>query len=259
MNNRRAVITSIFLLFTLSLWLTGTKSLSQEAETERAIIITFDDGPREWILPKILEFLRKEKILAAFFIMCWRADAFEPAEDLILKAVTEGHGIANHTFGHGNMVEFARKKGTRWVLSDVERCSKIIKNITGYSPQFFRPPFWAINNELQNLLENEGYIVQTLDRPSLPQKERKKRDVNTGDYAFYEEYKKDKKPAISKLVNNIRAKINERERAGVNIHILTFHELPVAIDALEILVPEWREKGYQFKTLPWLYGKSYGR
>lgn len=246
-------------MFALLPWVSFSNSTPRQTAKERAMIITFDDGPREWILPKILDFLRKEKIPAAFFIQCWRIDGSD-TEDLALLAHQEGHGIANHTYGHGNMAEFTRKKGIPWVLNDVERCSRVIKNAVGYSPRFFRPPYWAITEELHQRLMAQGYIVQTLDHPSLSLEERKTRDVNTGDYARHDEYLKNRVKAVSALASEIRKKIETRERAGVTIHILVFHELPISLDALEILVPEWRQKGYYFRTLPWLYDtEGYGK
>lgn len=227
-----------------------------DQDRARTVIITFDDGPRTWIAPQILEFFRTEEIPALFFVQCWRIQDNAEGRSLLIRASREGHGIANHTYGHGNMLEFASKRGTALVLSDVERCSDAIEATVGYSPKFFRPPYWAINAELQRRLENLGYITQIIDDPALPAESRIFRDVNTTDYAFHDQYLKNPRQAVADLTDRIRKRINERERAGITVHVLAFHELPVALGALKILVPEWKEQGYEFRTLPWLYGRE---
>jgi len=254
----------ITILLAIALLTTATaypQSKTPETLEGRAIIITFDDGPRAWILPKILEFLKKEKIPAAFFVNCSKFEANEAQEDFVFGEYQEGHGVANHTYGHDNMPKYVQKKGMQWVMrEEVERCSKMIRNVTGYEPRFFRPPFWAINDTIHAELTSRGYIVQRLDNASLDKEERVFRDVNTSDYVFHEKYLKNPSEATGALVVKIRKIIAARERDGVTIHVLTFHELPVSLEALKILVPEWRANDYQFQTLPWLYKvNGYGK
>ena len=132
----------------------------------------------------------------------------------------------------------------------------------------------------------EGYLVQMLDNPQifdallkelrddpkmreLYQRERETvlttlkeqarnmrevRDVNTTDYSFQPLYQKDPEKAVSQLLLRVRQIIRGREKAGIRTHILVFHELPITIQALKVLIPEWRKSGYQFQTLRWAWG-----
>lgn len=259
MRHRRISLLLSALFFAAIVFIPFSNAISENPKADRTIVITIDDGPREWMLSKFLAFFRKERIPATFFILCWRIDGSD-TEELVFGAHQDGHGIANHTYGHGNMVEFAKRKGVNWVLNDVKRCSRIIKNIVGYSPRFFRPPYWAINEEIHQRLTAQNYTVQTLDHPSLSIEERGKRDVNTTDYLFHDRYLRDPTGATTALVHEIRKIIAAREQGGIFTHVLDIHEIPVGLAALEILVPEWRAKGYQFQTLPWIYGiKGYGK
>lgn len=43
--------------------------------------------------------------------------------------------------------------------------------------------------------------------------------------------------------------IGRRERAGVEDHILVFHELPQSIELLPRLIPELKQRGYNFVRL----------
>jgi peptidoglycan/xylan/chitin deacetylase (PgdA/CDA1 family) len=45
-------------------------------------------------------------------------------------------------------------------------------------------------------------------------------------------------------------RIEQRERQGVDQHILVFHELPQTVDLLSRLIPELKKRGYSFVPLP---------
>lgn len=241
--------------------------------SSKVIVLTFDDGPRSGILPQILEFLGVEKIVAHFFPQGWQAKKYP---ELIKKAHDAGHHIENHTYGHGMLTETLKHRGKEGALQDIEDGADAIGNITGVRPIFFRPPHWVIEERYRgawtpdpkNLLgtcqekypdnkvfkeevECRKFFVQVLDDPRLAKEYRILRDVNTLDYtdAFHKRFQKDPKGAASALAQNVRTLIQRREKAGVNTHILAFHELPVSLSALKILVPEWKKQGYEFLTL----------
>lgn len=275
----------LFLLLFLSVPASGEKVLRgypilkiySPTPPERFLTLTFDDGPRPWILPEILDFLKKENIKATFFVQGWQAEA-NPV--LIARTHEEDHEIGNHTYGHVSIPEFVKKKGKRWVVnSDIERASRILQNITGQRPRFFRPRSWLISELYKETTDCQrffhpqrgyvfpertlykeelgckwGYIVQVLDDPRLPPYLRTLRDVNTLDYEFHEQYKKKPSQATKVLVTVIKKVLAEREKKGIYIHVLTFHELPVSLDVLKALVPYWRSQGYRFVTLRKVYG-----
>jgi peptidoglycan/xylan/chitin deacetylase (PgdA/CDA1 family) len=43
--------------------------------------------------------------------------------------------------------------------------------------------------------------------------------------------------------------IEQRERRGVDQHILVFHELPQTVELLSRLIPELKQRGYSFVLL----------
>jgi peptidoglycan/xylan/chitin deacetylase (PgdA/CDA1 family) len=44
-------------------------------------------------------------------------------------------------------------------------------------------------------------------------------------------------------------RIEQRERQGVEQHILVFHELPQTVELLSRLIPELKKRGYRFVRL----------
>lgn len=60
------------------------------------VALTFDDGPDPAVTPRVLEILRREGILATWFITGSRA-AEHPK--LLRQIVADGHQIANHMWG----------------------------------------------------------------------------------------------------------------------------------------------------------------
>jgi peptidoglycan/xylan/chitin deacetylase (PgdA/CDA1 family) len=44
-------------------------------------------------------------------------------------------------------------------------------------------------------------------------------------------------------------RIEQRERQGVDQHILVFHELPQTVELLSRLIPELKKRGYSFVPL----------
>lgn len=177
-------------------------------------------------------------------------------------------------------------------IRDAERAGREIYALVGYTPLFLRPPKWDIDQTLYCVLTEQRWIVQITEKgirdsacphlenilsrrrvqtPHEPREifdaeereaERTRRDVNTEDYAVYAWYleKKDERftDAVRKLKENVRNVIARREKAGIKIHILTFHELSITVEALKTLIPEWRRQGYRFENLPWIYGITEG-
>ena len=147
------------------------------------IILTFDDGPRTKITPQILDFLKEEKIRATFFVLGQNInpsaarnkeerEEMEGNRALLLRAKSEGHEIANHTYGHPLISEWLPKKGKQWILNDIERNARLIHDLLGYRPRFFRPRSWVIDikfptkwvvsNTFPNTLCGEYHAEQVL-------------------------------------------------------------------------------------------------
>ena len=73
------------------------KALWRMDRHERAVYLTFDDGPIPEATPFILEVLRTEGIKATFFVV---GDNVRKYPELFQQILDEGHCVGNHTHNH---------------------------------------------------------------------------------------------------------------------------------------------------------------
>lgn len=64
---------------------------------EKAVYLTFDDGPIPEVTPWVLELLDKHNIKATFFMV---GDNIRKHPDVFQMVIDRGHRIGNHTFNH---------------------------------------------------------------------------------------------------------------------------------------------------------------
>ena len=230
----------------------------------KLIALTFDDGPKPCVLMgtrsgkgvpsrSLLGLLDQQGVKATFFVMGWRLskNADEKCRQVdggVCREAAEeehrrGHEIENHTYGHGDFRVMAKRYGEEWVLNDIDRASAIIQKITGDTPTYLRPPDWTIWPELQEKIEARGYHLMTRSRAVPPAR----RDVDSEDYfCAGQDMSKCPKPSD---YDYVLRNIEQRERQGVEQHILVFHELPQTVELLSRLIPELKKRGYSFVPL----------
>jgi len=234
----------------------------------KSIALTFDDGPKPYVLvgrksqngvssPSLLELLDREGVKTTFFVMGFRladsANEFCRGIDVGIncrQAAEEvhrrGHEIENHTHGHGAFSRMAKRYGEEWILSDIDRASRIIQSVTGVRPQYVRPPDGDIWEGLLKKIESRGYHVMTKSQRNIAEAPALE-DVDSQDY-LYSLQDSSKSPVTTER-NYVLNRIQQRERKGVYTHVLVFHELPISVEVLSTLIPELKKRGYVFQTL----------
>ncbi|MBQ8673931.1 MAG: polysaccharide deacetylase family protein [Bacteroides sp.] len=191
---------------------------------EKAVYLTFDDGPIPEVTPWVLDLLDKYGIKATFFMV---GDNIRKHPEEFRMVVERGHRIGNHTFNHLRGFEFTAKE----YLTNTERAQEYMKEVCkevehALYPLLFRPPHGHMTFGQYIVLRNRYRIVMW--------------DLVTRDYS-----KKMRPPQV--LANVMRY--------ARNGSIITFHDslkswnngnlqyaLPRAIDFL-------LEEGYAFKLL----------
>ena len=193
---------------------------------EKAVYLTFDDGPIPEVTPWVLDLLDKHNIKATFFMV---GDNIRKHPDEFRMVVERGHRIGNHTFNHIRGFEYTAKN----YLGNTEQ-AKIFMEMGGdincnvekvLYPLLFRPPHGHMFANQYLTLKRTYKIVMW--------------DLVTRDYS-----KKLRGPQV--LANVMRY--------ARNGSIITFHDslkswcngnlqyaLPRAIDFL-------KEEGYEFKV-----------
>ncbi len=102
--------------------------------TPDSIALTFDDGPTPPFTTHILEILRDRHLSATFFIIGRHASEHP---GLIRRIADEGHTLGNHSWDHHH---FGINHGRDYWRTQLSRTNDAILNITGITPQLFRPP-----------------------------------------------------------------------------------------------------------------------
>lgn len=98
---------------------------------EKAVYLTFDDGPHPVATPFVLKQLKEHGALGTFFCIGKNVETYP---EIYQQVLAEGHTVGNHTYSHLN----AWKTANDIYLEDVARASRIIDS------SLFRPPYGRI-------------------------------------------------------------------------------------------------------------------
>lgn len=99
-----------------------------------AVALTFDDGPDPRVTDRILEILADWRVPATFFVVGRR---IRRRESLVERALAAGHEIGNHSYSHRPLVF----RSGDLVSRELEKTSRLIAQIAGRAPAWFRPPY----------------------------------------------------------------------------------------------------------------------
>ena len=178
---------------------------------EKAVYLTFDDGPIPGITPWVLDLLDKYKIKATFFLV---GDKIRKHPEEFKMILEHGHRVGNHTYNHIRGFEYK----TEDYLANTEKANEMIQT------DLFRPPHGHMGMKQYYALRNKYKIIMW--------------DLVTRDYSkrlngpqVFEKVKKyARNGSIITFHDSIKAEQNMK------------YALPRSIEWL-------KEQGYAFKTL----------
>ncbi len=119
---------------------------SQNRLKSRNIALTFDDGPDPVVTPLVLSALKEKKVTAIFFLIGEKAEKYP---HLVRQILAEGHQVGNHSYSHSAWLGFFSVNRLR---EDLEKCSRVLQDISGNSVTLFRPPFGVTNPRYSRVL-----------------------------------------------------------------------------------------------------------
>lgn len=103
-------------------------------QADRAVALTFDDGPDPVVTPRILDLLQSHGAQATFFVVGERA-ARHP--ELVRRMRDEGHTVGTHTQHHRLRFHFA---GPASICREIHAGVDVVGGILAQRPTLFRPP-----------------------------------------------------------------------------------------------------------------------
>lgn len=191
--------------------------IDKETTESKVVLLTFDDGPKDHeTLDPLLDILDKHQAKAIFFVNGYRVKANPD----LLKAIHERKQvIGNHSWDHIDL----KKEQAPQVKEQIENVQEIVKELTGQSPVFFRPPFGSSNDHVRATAKDNGLLFMTWSNGSLDW------DMN--------KLPEEKRPQA--VIDNVI----EQLHSGSNI---LMHELPWTASALDSLLTQLEQKGYTF-------------
>ena len=118
---------------------------------KKKIFLTFDCGYENGFTPKILDVLKKQKVVAAFFVT---KPFIREGTELVRRMKREGHIVGNHTVHHKSMPTLSDRDNKQEIID----CAQYCKEATGYEmDHFIRTPMGEYNEKTLKLTKSMGY------------------------------------------------------------------------------------------------------
>lgn len=185
----------------------------------KVIALTFDDGPDETSTVKILDLLKQYNAKATFFVVGNRVEKYP---EIIRREVEEGHEVGNHSFSHPSFANIGSKK----MMTELNKAQETIHKATGHDSVLFRPPGGSYNESMVQLCKTNGLLMVL--------------------WSWHQDTRDWRKPGVDKIVNKVLT--NARNGDIVLMHDFVSNSTQTS-DALEIILPELKKRGFSFVTI----------
>jgi peptidoglycan-N-acetylglucosamine deacetylase len=193
--------------------------INEVPTSQKAVAITFDDGPNPTYTPQVLEIFSEAKGKVTFFMI---GEQMKNHPEVVKQVAALGHEIGNHTFTHPKLSLLS----TTECLEEIERTERLIEELAGRKPVVFRPPYLDYSEDTVSLLQQKGYptMIGALN-------------LEAQDW---------EQPGARHILEKSRDAVK-------NGSILIFHDgygdRSQTIEAIRMLVSELTAQGYQFVTV----------
>jgi len=130
--------------------LTRKGTIYRGQTAKKQVVLTFDDGPSPNWTPKILDELKREKIHALFFMVGHHVQKYP---DIARRVAEEDHTIGNHGYAHSVMLYYTPAE----LEEEVKYAEHVIREITGQTTKYFRPPKAWLRKSIKDKVASMGY------------------------------------------------------------------------------------------------------
>lgn len=205
------------------------------------VALTFDDGVSVWT-PAMLDALAKHDAKATFFVCGNTLETRENRRTLkLMKGY--GHDIGNHTMTHKALPGLSKKE----TFLELVDCSQRILEVAKVAPKFYRPPYLK-DTEVARAV---GEAIQMVPVGC---------DVIAGDWA---------EPSAQAIAERV---VDEVVNDTVNAVVLLHDGRPLTqlpfedggsldsrahvVEAVKLILPELKDRGFEFVTVSELLSAS---
>ncbi len=187
--------------------------------TQKAVALTFDDGPWKSSTPKILHILTANHAVATFFVIGQQVLG-DP--QILRQAIRDKMEIGNHTYSHINLSSHSLFED----VTDLKKANQAIKNATGITPTLLRTPYGTYN----------GTVLKAAQIAHL----------HVVMWSWTEDTRDWSNPGVETIVSRVLSHIQPGD-------IVLFHDggsnRQQTIEALPIILNDLRLRGYRFVTV----------
>ncbi len=134
---------------------------------QRAVCLTFDDGPDGVFTPKVLDALEKYGVHGSFFCIGQNVHRFP---GVIRRIDRDGSLALSHTWDHADLSRLS----DRAIRNEITRTGDEIAGVIGKRPAIMRPPYGAVNGRVIGDLQGANYkiVIWSIDTLDWSQKDK---------------------------------------------------------------------------------------
>jgi peptidoglycan/xylan/chitin deacetylase (PgdA/CDA1 family) len=198
---------------------------SRDRQGSRQLALSFDDGPSAENTEAVLDLLDAHGAKATFFVVGSRIAGLE---EIVRRAAATGHELANHTHSHVHTVHLSRAE----LVGEVERAGEAISKALDGAPspvRLVRPPFGKDRRRINRVARELGLVTVLWS-------------VDAGDARHF-------------TTDEVVGAVVENAAPGA---IVLMHDggrrRETTLSALERLLPQLREQGFELVTISELLG-----
>lgn len=141
MRSRRAVC-----------WLVWLVTCAAAAEPPKRVALTIDDGPNPEFSAASLRLFEQHGVKVTYFVCGYMLAAYP---DLAKAVAAAGHELGNHSYNHPNMTAL----GPEQREYQIRRTNELIREQTGQTAVYFRPPYGRVNQAVRDSVAAFGMNV----------------------------------------------------------------------------------------------------
>jgi len=185
---------------------------------KKLVALSYDDGPNTETTVRMLDVLKKHGVKASFFVIGnnIKGDSIK----VMQRAHDEGHDIENHSLTHTAMNTLSVDS----MMAEIAATSALIEKYVGERPQFFRPPYIAVN----------AAMFENIELPFICGDGCNDWEANVTADERYE-------------------KMMSFARDGLIFLLHDFVGNENTVEAVDRLIPELKKQGYEFVTVRELF------
>ena len=187
----------------------------------KIVALSFDDGPNGDTTPKVLDILEEHMVPASFFVIGQNIN--DDSAKQMKRAISLGCEIQNHSLSHPSMSKMTAEE----VKDEIKRTDELIERYTGTRPWLFRPPYIDHNKIMHDVIEHT-FIG----------------GVGCRDW---------------EADHSAQARFEELIPKVQDGDIILLHDFPGninTVEALGLIIPELKKRGFGFVTVSQLFEKK---